>query len=208
MSNQPDDVLRKIDSYYTGRLSEHGPTPRGVDWNSTQAQETRFDQLLKLIPQDSRPSILDYGCGYGAFVPYALRSIPGARIAGYDVSASMIAEALKLQSETASTFTSNRADLTRYDYVTASGIFSVKMDVPTESWESYVHRTLDDMAALAEKGFAFNMLTSFSDPERMRPDLYYADPHRIFDLCRTRYSRNVALLHDYEIYEFTVHVRL
>jgi hypothetical protein len=29
----------------------------------------------------------------------------------------------------------------------------------------------------------------------------------LFDLCKRRYSRNVALLHDYEIYEFTILVR-
>ena len=44
-------------------------------------------------------------------------------------------------------------------------------------------------------------------PERMRPDLYYADPCRLFDHCKRRYSRHVALLHDYGLYEFTILVR-
>jgi hypothetical protein len=57
-------------------------------------------------------------------------------------------------------------------------------------------------------GMAFNMLTAYADRERMRTDLYYADPHKYFDLCRERYSRNVALLHDYDLYEFTIGVRL
>ena len=37
--------------------------------------------------------------------------------------------------------------------------------------------------------------------------LYYADPGRLFDLCKRRYSRNIALLHDYGLYEFTILVR-
>ena len=41
----------------------------------------------------------------------------------------------------------------------------------------------------------------------MRPDLYYADPCELFDRCKRRYSRNVALLHDYDLYEFTILVR-
>lgn len=57
------------------------------------------------------------------------------------------------------------------------------------------------------QGFSFNCLTSYSDKEKMRPDLYYADPSKIFDLCKRRYSRNVAVLHDYGLYEFTVIVR-
>ena len=43
--------------------------------------------------------------------------------------------------------------------------------------------------------------------ERMLADLYYADPCALFDHCKTKYSRNVALLHDYGLYEFTLIVR-
>jgi hypothetical protein len=52
------------------------------------------------------------------------------------------------------------------------------------------------------------MLTRYADPQLMRKDLYYADPGRYFRLCKERYSRNVALLHDYDLYEFTILVRL
>ena len=64
------------------------------------------------------------------------------------------------------------------------------------------------MRALSRRGFAFNMLTSYSDADRMRSDLHYGDPAAYFDLCKRRFSRNVALLHDYELYEFTIVVRL
>jgi hypothetical protein len=41
----------------------------------------------------------------------------------------------------------------------------------------------------------------------MRANLYYADPLYLFDHCRVHYSKWVALLHDYGLYEFTVVVR-
>jgi hypothetical protein len=41
----------------------------------------------------------------------------------------------------------------------------------------------------------------------MRPDLFYADPAEVFEYCRKRYSRSVALLHDYPLYEFCILVR-
>jgi hypothetical protein len=41
----------------------------------------------------------------------------------------------------------------------------------------------------------------------MRDDLFYADPLALFEHCRTRFSRRVALLHDYPLYEFTLLVR-
>ncbi|MFX7953370.1 class I SAM-dependent methyltransferase, partial [Acinetobacter baumannii] len=56
-------------------------------------------------------------------------------------------------------------------------------------------------------GFSFNCLTSYSDEDRKRDYLYYADPCQLFDLCKRRYSRQVALLHDYGLYEFTILVR-
>ena len=74
--------------------------------------------------------------------------------------------------------------------------------------ESTSSSTLETLAELSIRGFAFNMLTSYSDTDKMRPDLYYGDPAFFFDHCKRRYSRNVALLHDYGLYEFTIIVRL
>ena len=45
------------------------------------------------------------------------------------------------------------------------------------------------------------------DADRMQGYLYYADPCALFDRCKRCYSRNVALLHDYDLYEFTILVR-
>jgi hypothetical protein len=65
------------------------------------------------------------------------------------------------------------------------------------------------MNALCSKGFSFNMLTKYSDPERMaeRPDLFFGDPLFFFDFCKRNFSRNVALLHDYGVYDYTIIVR-
>jgi hypothetical protein len=53
------------------------------------------------------------------------------------------------------------------------------------------------------------MLTSYSDSGRMarRPDLYFADPLFYFDYCKRNFSPDIALLHDYGLYDFTVLVR-
>jgi hypothetical protein len=57
------------------------------------------------------------------------------------------------------------------------------------------------------RGFAFNCLTYYSDPPKRKDYLYYGDPRFFFDLCQRRYSRNVALRHDYGLFEFTILVR-
>ena len=54
---------------------------------------------------------------------------------------------------------------------------------------------------------AFLLLTKYSEKEYMRDNLYYADPLFIFDYCKRNFSKQVALLHDYGLYEFTILVK-
>jgi hypothetical protein len=105
-------------------------------------------------------------------------------------------------------FVARESELEPADYTVASGIFNVRLDVSDEDWREYALRTLESIAGLSTRGFAFNMLTSYSDADKMRPDLFYGDPGFFFDHVKRRYARNVALLHDYGLYEFTVIARL
>ena len=101
----------------------------------------------------------------------------------------------------------SEAEIPRSDYVVESGVFNVKQSNSEAEWTKYIINTLNKMNNLAEKGFACNFLTKYSDTEFMRPHLYYADPLFIFDYCKKNFSRNVALLHDYDLYDFTIIVR-
>ena len=201
-----DEIIARVSAYYTQKLETFGETPRGVDWNSEFAQHVRFEQVLSVIRTTEPFTINDFGCGYGALFD-SVREMPGfAGYTGYDVSAAMIAAARARYP--AISFVDRLEDLAPADYTVASGIFSVKGDATVADWQSYVFATIDSIRERSTRGFAFNCLTAYSEPARMRDDLFYADPHEIFDLCRTRYTQNVALLHDYGIYEFTVRVRL
>ena len=66
---------------------------------------------------------------------------------------------------------------------------------------------LDEFNRLSRRGFSSNFLTKYSDADKMRPDLYYADPLFLFDYCKRNFSRNIALLHDYRLYDFTLLIR-
>jgi hypothetical protein len=105
-------------------------------------------------------------------------------------------------------FVEREDELSPADYTVASGVFNLRLDVDDARWEAYVRRTVRALAGLSRRGFSFNMLTRYSDPPRMRADLFYADPCAIFDFCKREISPHVALHHDYGLYEFTVHVRM
>ena len=195
-------------NYFEQKLGAHGATPQGVDWNSAASQNMRFEQLMKVRKAEGEFSIIDYGCGYGALAGWLSEKGCRYQYWGYDLSEAMIARAQDLFKDHANcTFTTHEADLPVADYVVACGIFNLKLHVGDEAWTDYVVQNLEKMNALCSRGFSFNMLTKYSDPERMRPDLYYPDPCFYFDLCKMRFSRNVALLHDYDYYDFTIIVR-
>lgn len=203
------DILSNVDKYYTDKVKTHGAIHSGVDWNSVESQNLRFDQLLKLAEKGQAFSINDYGCGYGAMARYMLEQGYQFTYCGLDISEEMVTRAWELLADAPNcTFVTDQAALVPADFTVASGIFNVKMQFDVEQWKAYVQDTIQTLAAKSKLGFAFNMLTAYSDADRMRPDLYYGDPLFYFDYCRKTFSRHVALLHDYRLYEFTLLVRL
>jgi SAM-dependent methyltransferase len=202
-------ILDSVREYYTAKIEEYGPTPEGVDWNSLESQQLRFEQLAKVCDASLPFSINDYGCGYGALVDYLVGKGYAFHYHGFDISDRMIDKAEELHQELSGCqFTTDGSTLRVADYTVASGIFNVKLRNRDDEWREYVLSTLHTIAELSELGFAFNALTIYSDPEFMRPDLFYADPLHLFDYCKRNFSRFVTLLHDYPLYEFTILVRM
>lgn len=208
---QPDPKMEKVYAYFDHTLKTHGATAQGADWNSAQAQEIRFDQLLKIVKEQSDFSLLDYGCGYGALADYMLRKgLLFDRFYGYDILPAMIEKASQLHNQfTNQIYTADFSTVPQVDYAVASGVFNIRLDATTEEWTQYALDCMKDLYLRVENGFSVNFLTGYSDADRMaaRPDLFFADPLFMFDYCKRHFSRNVALLHDYEIYDFTILVR-
>ncbi len=209
MQHGKTELLKDVARYYTKKLATHGESPRGVDWNGQEGQLLRFEQLCKLIPADARGiSLLDLGCGYGAMLDFLQARYGQFSYHGIDVSEEMVQAAKSRHAANPSAhFATSIVPDTAVDYSIASGIFNVRLQHTDAAWREHLQSTLDVLDRSARLGFAFNCLTSYSDEDRQRGDLYYADPCSLFDLCKRRYARNVALLHDYGLYEFTILVR-
>jgi len=201
-------IVEPVRKYYEAKLAQHGATPGGVDWNSDASQRLRFEQFERLFADQHDPRIVDYGCGYGAFVDYLRGRGRTWEYAGFDVSPAMIEAARERHAGDArARFVGDRSDLEAGDLVVASGIFNVRLAVSDAAWLDYMLDTIRDLASLGRRGFAFNALTSYSDRDKQRADLYYADPRVLFDFCKRMFSKRVAVLHDYPLYEFTMVVR-
>jgi SAM-dependent methyltransferase len=188
-------------------LRRHGCTAAGVDWPSEQSQRARFVDLLYLVGDEQDFSLIDYGCGHGALADYLHERGTRCRVLGFDLSPEMTAAAAARHGACGCGFAADRRLIAPADYALASGVLNVRLDVPVERWTAYVLDTIDDLAALGRRGFAFNALSSHVPPERRRAHLYYADPFDLLARCAARYSPRVALLHDRWDYEFTMIVR-
>ena len=207
--SQDEKILTEVAKYYSDKLSEHGDSPLGVDWNGEGSQNVRFEQLCKVIDLESPYfSLADLGCGYGALLEYLQDRHVSWTYLGVDISQEMIEAAERRHTATGQARFIAAAEPDQVaDYCLASGIFNVRLGRSDADWLDYLQDTLDVLDRTSRLGFAFNCLTSYSDEGKKRDYLYYADPCRLFDLCKRRYSRQVALLHDYGLYEFTILVR-
>lgn len=206
--NHSDKILSQVATYYSDKLAQYGQSPRGVDWNGEESQLLRFRQLCKIIDLPDQFSINDLGCGYGALYIFLREEYKSLEYSGMDISTSMIEAAKNHHQENSRVrfLVASEPDQAA-DFGIASGIFNVRLDRPKDEWQAYIDSTLDVLDKTSRLGFSFNCLTSYSDPDKMRDDLYYADPCKIFDFCKIRYSNEIALLHDYGLYEFTILVR-
>jgi SAM-dependent methyltransferase len=201
-------ILRPLTDYFTGTLSAHGESARGVDWNSPESQRARFVQISRIFTREGGFSVNDLGCGYGAYCDFLQERYRDVAYTGIDITESMLRAAeARLGGKPGMRFVRGSAPDREADYGIACGIFNLRLAVSDADWLAYIEATLDALHATSRLGFAFNCLTVYSDADRMRPDLYYADPGPLFARCKRRYARNVALLHDYDLYEFTMLVR-
>lgn len=198
-----------IDLYYTDKIQAHGATARGVDWKDDASQTLRFKQLVSVISEADLPfSLNDYGCGYGALYDYLNNQHYNVSYHGFDLSPAMIKRAEKhLTLSQHCAVSVGLEPKHRADYSVASGIFNVREQIEDEEWLAHIYKVIENMSRFSTKAFAFNCLSEYSDADYRKDYLYYCNPCTIFDYCKRHISQNVALLHDYGLYECTIIVR-
>jgi len=205
-----DKAIKTYKEYFNDKIDTHGATPKGVDYNGPEAQVIRFEQLAKVIDPSAPFSVIDYGSGYGALFEFLQAKGWQFEYYGFDMLEKMVVAGREAhKGMTNIHFTHLVSELPVADYLLAGSIFNNKFEAEYDEWQDMVSKTLTQMNSLCKRGFSFDMLTKYSDEDRMaqRPDLFYGDPLYFFDFCKRNFSRNVALLHDYGLFDFTILVR-
>lgn len=198
--------LSQISALYSKNLERNGPVSSSVGWKTPESQRLRFEKLTSVVDASTQPfSVNDYGCGYGAHLDHLLeRGMKVSAYHGYDLSEKMLDTArMRLESFQGMLDLRQSTSLeTEADYTFVSGTFNVRFEASEDEWKRFILGKLDEMHRQSLKGFAFNLLSTYVDWQE--PHLFYGDPMFWFDHCKRNYSRQVSLLHDYPLYEWTI----
>jgi SAM-dependent methyltransferase len=193
----------KISNFYKKNFNAYGDSFESVGWGDVSSQYLRFQKLTDgLIKEGS--SILDYGCGLGHFVDYLENQhLKKYQYVGIDLCDSFIKHAMqKYHSKKNINFYTG--DISQknlrnhsFDIAIASGVFSLKQ----ENIETYTFQTLSKMFELVDESVSVNFLTKHCDYE-LEKNIHH-DPSAILKEA-FKITSNLRLLHDYELYEFTL----
>jgi hypothetical protein len=195
---------------YRAEFVKHGDTPLGTHQGDRSSLDLRFEALMRNIAPHLGPRATLHDVGSGLCDLYRFLKSRGLdrRISysGTEIVQEMIDHAAQKYPEVT---LGNRNFLDagldeRYDFVVLSGALNLLAGLDGDAWKAMCLALIRKMYLHAERGIAFNFLTSYrtySDPL-----LYYFDPKEMFDFATAQLSRFVVLDASYPLYECTVTV--
>jgi SAM-dependent methyltransferase len=205
-----DEYSIRASEFFGEVFLREGPTPKGVDWGTEHSQDLRLRTLLNLIPLgDKNFSVADVGCGYGRLLDF-MQDLEFTNYTGYEISPELLRYAQdRFVSDQRIKFKQNEdfEAISEHDYVILSGVFNKKFGVEDDEFLKYIKHSLTILAKKSRKGLGVNFLSSFSDKEKMREDLYYSNPMTLFEFAKGFITSEVSLIHDYGLWDFTLYFR-
>ncbi len=208
------ELIKNQKEFYEEKFQRFGEDPRSLGHNDRESQWLRFETLARLFrhePAGARFSVHEMGCGLAHFNEYLLENKISCSYSGSDICGNFI-ERARAKFPQASFVLQNMAEefemmtsaVKGHDYYVASGVFNPSNGRPAQEWEAFLFKAIGNMFRACRKGIAFNLLTSYSHESRRSRELYYSDPKKMFDWCKTNLSRFVNVLEDTPLYEYTV----
>ena len=195
--------MTTISDTYNKMLADGVNDAKRVGWSSADSQEKRFRVLTEIGVLDN-DTILDVGCGLGAYFDYIHNAYPNLSYTGVDINPNMIQEAQQKHSDiefihTDITSDSHALNDRKFDYVFLSGA----LNLSTDKHHDTIENIMKEMFALANKGVAANFLSLFSD--YLTPGEYYCNPENILQTAFS-ITKKITLRHDYMPHDFTIYL--
>lgn len=154
MPIEVDARAERLRDYFGARLAAYGDDPRGVDWQSAEAQRARFDALIAVGDLDGA-TVLDAGCGLGHLYGYLCQQGITVGYTGCDLSEAHISRARAIYPHVRFIAFGARAvaGAEAFDYVIACGLLHLR--VPR--WQRWAWGLVRTLYACCRRAFAFTL---------------------------------------------------
>lgn len=188
------------------RWLQYGFDSRSLGWNK-DCQWVRFEAAFEGLCKEDFDSIIDFGCGFGDLLTYLRIKEWRGIYTGIDLVEELIKEAVKQHAN------DNRAAFFFRDVdgfsppekaamAVAIGIFNHRLH---QDNLAFVRETIRCMWEATTKVVVCDFLSTSSDLDKRRDDLYYADPRELYELA-TSFSRRISIHHAYMPFEFQIKI--
>lgn len=195
----------EIRKYYKDKLSMFGPTAEGMDWKNKSTQYLRFERIVNFIQFESKPSILDVGCGSSELFAFCLSKNFDCMYQGLDIVKEMVDFSNEKFGKKVAVLGDIDSISKFYNYVVASGTFNAKLNSSDEEWKLFFYSNLIKMFERCTDGIIFNCMTEHVDWKYDR--LFYPSLSDITKFINQNISKNFIIDHSYDLFEMTIFIK-
>jgi SAM-dependent methyltransferase len=201
-----DVEVEEVRERYVRRFAQYGYDPRTLGWNSG-TQRVRFEALLEGLRAEDYGSVLDVGCGFGDLLDFLRARGWRGRYTGIDLVPVLIDEARRRhENDGAASFACTEITATarqeKSAMAVAIGIFNHRLQ--RDNME-FVRGMIAAMWAASTEVVVCDFLSTTSEADRRRDDLFYADPGLVLAEAH-HFSRRAMIHHAYMPFEFQAKV--
>jgi SAM-dependent methyltransferase len=200
-----------IVDHYESCLEKHGDTHRGVDWPREGETLIRHAVMHDLFREDPSKSlrVLDFGCGASHFYDFLVgKGAANLAYTGLDLSEKFIELSRSKHPGNEYLYLDvldPAVSLPTFDFVVANGVFTQKRGLSQESMWEYFQKLVKVLAARADKGLAFNVMTPLAEWEHQ--EAFHLGFEKLGNFLAAEVSRDFTFRHNYGLYEYTTYVR-
>ncbi len=194
--------LNKVKKYYNKKFELFGNSIKTIGWSNRKDQYLRFEKLVYNYNFKNK-TILDVGCGFGDFYKYLiLKKRTNFQYIGLDISEKILIEAKNKIKKSNVTFINS--DLLNFkhnkiDYSVSSGALTYEFKNSNE----YAKKIIKKMYEISNISCSINFMSTYCD-YKLKKNQHYS-PEKIFKFAKSL-SPKVNLIHDYDLFEFTIQI--
>lgn len=209
MTDESLTVTSLQSQYYSALLKKYGDDDvKSVASGNPIAKSMRYQQLSGIFSQDVSFTLHDVGFGLGHYYEFIKEQFPGQAIAysGSEVTREFVTHCREKYPDLEflnRDLSSGPFDET-YDYFIFAGTFYHSAGACEADFKDWLKAFLINCFANANRGMAFNMVTSYV--EYQKDDLFYFDLGELLNFVISDLSRFFEIHHASPLYEHTIYV--